>query len=227
MLLAQAAALILGARIGLYVEDHVGVAAQRADRVTQEVQAALGRLSGAAIAVEPPFRCDSEDRCVGEIRTRTRADEVVMLRMFAGPTRIRLLAERVAIAGRTAVSAEAELKQDEETWKSALDAVAATLFPESAAKSGTVIVSPTSLEPHKRDYVPLIAACSSAALLVAGGVFVARRSSDQSALPSGAVVPTDYWNNHSQLETDTSLAVGFLAAGAAALVVGVVWALTD
>jgi hypothetical protein len=227
MLLAQVAVLVLGARVGLYVEDRVGVDEQRAMRVTAEVQAAITRQSGATVTVEPSFRCDAEDRCVGEIRTRTRADDVVMLKMFAGPTRIRVRAERMTLGAHAAISAEEELKQDEETWRSPLDGLARTLFPDGPTAPHLVTAQAQVVEGGNHAVWPLLGACTSLALVGAGGVFAARRSSDLSSLGPGAVTRADYWSNHSRAETDTGLAVGLLSAGVVALAVSVIWAFAN
>jgi hypothetical protein len=195
--------------------------------VTVAVRSSLERESGAQVEVTPNFHCESGDRCIEEIRTRARAEEVVMLKMFAGPTRIRILAERVGAGTRTSISSEAELKQDQEAWSAALEGVAKKLFPEGAGTMSAVAITPQDNGSTRRDLKPLISAATSAVLLGVGGVFIARRSSDQNELSPGVVPPATFWSNHSRWDQDTALAVGFLSAGVVGLALGVFWALRD
>lgn len=134
MLAPLLAILAVGAGVAIHVDDARGVSPDEAATLTTELQGVLRTRSGQRVALdeERTAPCTASDRCVGEIRTRTDAGDVILVTLLGVPTRIRMVAERFR-GGQSASAEHVELDLDRRQgdWHTQLVGAVARLFPES------------------------------------------------------------------------------------------------
>lgn len=120
---AVLATLLIGdgvaVRLAEVGELELRAAIEICDVFTGELRA---RTSSAVVFDDPTWDCETNDRCEAEIRARTRMDDVVFVRVFNGPTRIQVEAERPGRRGSVL------LALDRSDWKPRLADLAASLF---------------------------------------------------------------------------------------------------
>src|SRR5262249_37357776 len=101
-----------------------------------------------AVAIDDPTwasSCTSADRCASEVRARTQAEEVVLVRLYGGPLKIHVTADRLtststgADRGRTR---EANVPKTRANWTDGLEALAGELFDRSADPSDVAVAKP-------------------------------------------------------------------------------------
>lgn len=149
-----------------------GVAVRLAEVGELELRAAIeicgvfagelrARTSSAVVFDDPTWECDANDRCEAELRARTGMSEIVFVRVFNGPTRIQVEAERPGRRGSVL------LALDRSDWKARLADLAASLFdPQRSSRTAKTVIDappPVPVEAPRSILVPSI-------LLGAGGV---------------------------------------------------------
>lgn len=125
------ASLLITASVTVRVEDAPGVTPEETRLVSEALAAAIQERTGATHALDlaRDYPCDREDRCLEEIRARTGAEEVVLVKLLGALTKIRLLAEAVNLGSGSRRNAQADLPREQEGWKAPLAGVALILFP--------------------------------------------------------------------------------------------------
>jgi hypothetical protein len=78
------------------------------------------RTARATSTDDPAWTCELAERCASEVRARTGARDIVLIRIFAGPTRIHVLAERDSAPDRD-TARDAALDTARETSRTARD----------------------------------------------------------------------------------------------------------
>jgi hypothetical protein len=125
---------LIGATIGLHVEDARGVGNDEIRALTDSLSAAIKKRTGEAPVLDlGGTACQEEDRCAALIRSRTGASRIVFLNLLGVSTRIRFVAERSDAGADVLQQAQADLKRDPASWPAALDGVVLILFPEVTA----------------------------------------------------------------------------------------------
>lgn len=125
--------LLLGATVGISVDEVRGVDPAQTAELTDALLLAVEDASGAVAVVDTRIwnACKRADRCLEEVRVRTKARDVVFVQLFGGVRRVRISAERVREDGsRTSSSGTLALRTDP---KAPLAKIAAQLFPEGPA----------------------------------------------------------------------------------------------
>jgi hypothetical protein len=130
--------MLLGAGgIAIHVEDARDVSEQQIGYIVADLSSAIARRTGETPRIstfEPGEECGRKDRCVGSIRSETGADDIVFVRLFAAPTRVRVVAELVDDSKGIVQRARADLSRSRRritgaTELEAIDALAGELFP--------------------------------------------------------------------------------------------------
>jgi hypothetical protein len=170
VLSAYVALLLVGADVGLRIDDARGVSNDDVAEICGVLGKAIedrAKLTSAIDAAETS--CTRADRCIEDLRARTGATDILFIRFLGVPTRIRLLIElfplRATVASKTV---ELDLTRTRSSWAATLAGVAAELFPKreqpvaQPARSPElqpppektppeIAVAPTSREPEEED----------------------------------------------------------------------------
>src|SRR5437868_10662217 len=86
--------LVLGADVGVHVEELDQIDADTARALLDALGSALAPLAPVVAIDAERGPCGPDLRCLEPARARTDARELVLLKAYGGPTRIRVLAER-------------------------------------------------------------------------------------------------------------------------------------
>jgi hypothetical protein len=189
--------------IALRLEDAGGVSRFDARSLLEALAERIESKRGARVVIDDlEMRCPAEDRCRAEILERTKASEIVWLKMVKGPRRIHLE------AWRGATIAEANVTKDQADVKARLDEVTSTLFPEAPLvpieppvlvadpppTAPPIVIAPVTPPPPEVE-IPVLPVVLAGAALVSAGVGLGFGLSSQSAgeeLGRGPILAADY-----------------------------------
>jgi hypothetical protein len=126
-------------------------------------------------------QCRGRGPCLDAVRARTRAKDVVIVRVIAGPLTMHVASERFyGDVAATRTSSASLPKSDKESWGSRLDGMVARLFPEKIPKLTpppppppppiAEVVTPPIEEPSIAPWIVLGASGAVAAVGVGFGV---------------------------------------------------------
>ncbi len=115
---------------GVHLEESADLPLADATQVLHALIDVLAPRAGGRPVLNDPLwpACRQEDRCISEIEARLAADELVMVRLFAGPSRIRVVAERIPREG-SPIRAALNLPRESAEWGPALAELAIQLYP--------------------------------------------------------------------------------------------------
>jgi hypothetical protein len=147
LLLMMGSVAVRVAEVG---ELELELAVEIGSRLAQEIK---DRNQSETKLEDPLWECDREDRCVAEIRSRTGMSEVVLLRIFGGPTKIQIEAERVSDLRSVRGSVRVPLEPD--GWGPGIRELAASLF-DAAPKLPEAPAPPPPPEPSGAFFVPWV-----------------------------------------------------------------------
>jgi hypothetical protein len=228
------ALLLVGAGIGLHLEERENVTRETALHALE----ALGRAIETRTSTQPVLddldwsACTREDRCVTEIRARTRTSDLVLVRAFAGPQGLHLVIERLP-ASAPAETAQTRItlpKNEEATWDASLAPAVAALFPEVKTRADIAVAPPTAAPRREEE------AISVAPWIVFGASALALGTGVAFGLSSRSAREQIERSRHDQLEYDElsgrqsahGMAANVLfGAAAAGAVAGVVMLIID
>jgi hypothetical protein len=129
MLASTLLLLTTGATLVLHVEEKIGVSQEDLDASLQGLKSAITARTGpidVVLTSAAQLVCSDRAACVEEIRSQRGGVEIVFLRVLGIPSTIRMIAERAGREGKSHVDLERKQPFD----ATALDALAAELFPE-------------------------------------------------------------------------------------------------
>jgi hypothetical protein len=217
--------LLIAATVGVHVEvaESVDEPATRtlAELLAEQIHA---RTQRPVVAIpRPPEACGGpRDVCLEALRTRAGADELVVVRVFGGATRIGLFAERLAGSGQPA---RADLDALPAAWPPKLAEVAAALFPEVVPPAATAAL------PSSRVAPAILIGSAAAAGIAAGIVFAVSEktlSDVTGALgqndATGHINGISYSETERRYQTISSERTAAFAGGAAAVALAIVGA---
>lgn len=216
------AGLLLSATVALSLEESAELPLETAVKAVDSLAQAITARTGVSVIVDDPTwsGCKREDRCLNEIASRTRVQEVVLVRVFGGALSHRLIAE--LFSGRApSYRAEVDLSADRpEVWSEVLAGAAAALFPAVSPRVDLLAVpEPPSAAPVADTFSPwpFVALGAAVALVAGGAVFGARSASARSRLES-EVLPEAEHNVllRRSSRSQTTANILFVGAGAAA-----------
>jgi hypothetical protein len=180
-------ALLTGAAptIGIGIEEVSRVRTATASQIALALAEAIERQAGIGSSVDDPVWTCTERPCAGEIRARAGATEVVLLRIYGGVTKIRIVAERFSSEALPASRGEADLPLRRSRWQEPLARLSAVLFP-SAIAFGSKTVRVEAAESTRSHAAP-IALLIGGTALIAGGATFAVLAATQHADPPTAL----------------------------------------
>lgn len=222
--------LLLGAGVGLHLEQVAELSLEDASAVAIElVQALEPRVGGAAVLDDPLWPdCGRRDRCAEEVRQRTSASELVYLRVLGGPTKIRLIAERLQ-PGLSHPPQTRTLPRDQKSWASELGELATALYPEvlpAPAEEPALVALPPVAAPPSRAWVPLVPIGVGVVLAGVGVGFGLSSRSTRETLETTALPEEEYQAGLSKMRTHGLAANLLLGTAVIAAATGVVLWLT-
>lgn len=215
--------LAYGAVVGLRIDDVTDVPLERAIQIAEELGHAIEHDSELRAVVDDPSwsRCTEPGRCLAELRARTGAGPLVLLRIYGGLTQIRVFAERPEAEQKT--KAEVDLPLDAAGASAATDALVHRLFPEllHRAQAPLVLAPPGPPAPPPPRLLPwVVAGTSVLALAVGVGLGLSSRGA-RTAVETTPLSDPEIARLTDQTQTQ-GLAANLLfgAAGVGALVAG-------
>lgn len=232
MLGAAVGLLLVGAGVGLHLEQVAELTLEDASALAFQLGQALEPRVGGAPVIDDPLwpECARPDRCVDEVRLRTRAQELVYLRVLGGPTKIRLIAERLE-PGRSHPPITRNLTRERVTWAPELAALALALYPVALARApdeSAVWTPPPPPPPAETNLVPLIPLGVGVAAAAVGVGFGLSSRALRQDLENGAIPDAEYDREVEHMRAHglvANLLFGTAAvAGATALIL---WLTTD
>lgn len=188
MLLASpsVALTLISATVGLHLEQVVDLPLARALELAGQLSDAIEARTGARAVVDDPVwsTCKSDDRCLGQIRARTGAETILLLRLVGGVQRVRLVVERFPELEVLEPRVEQDVSLDPTAADAELRVLAARLFAEGIAARPPAVETapPVELPPDEPPSLLPTWLCvgASAALLGAGVAFGASSASARS-----------------------------------------------
>lgn len=163
--------LLVSAVVGLRIDDVAELPLERAVELATAIGRAIEQDGGGSFVVDDPSwsRCTEADRCLGELRART-GPSLVLLRLYAGLTQIRVDAERPDPSGR---SATLDVPLDPSRWPQAVHPLVHALFPEldhRAPAEVLLVAAPPPGPAAEVRALPWVIAGAGVALLMVGVV---------------------------------------------------------
>jgi hypothetical protein len=226
MLAVSLGLLLVGSGTGVHLEEHgemqLQEAASFAGRLTDAIEARTARR---AVLDDPLWpECKDANRCVDAIRARTKTEDVVLLRLYAGPTKIRLIAERLSLDGLRDARIEENVPRDANGWNAPIEGLAERLFPEPPRPEETVAervvtTPPPDEAPGFFDVAPWVVLGTGAAALIASGGFALSWKSARDEVtrdPSQEEFDAAF----DRIRTHGRLANGFLIGGLVGIATG-------
>jgi hypothetical protein len=165
---------LIGAVVALHVSDRTDLPVDQALQIVSGLKRALEQRAGAPVALDDPswWGCPAGDDCpdekvIQDVRGRTAADEVVLLALYAGPSKIRINASRVAASnGHRVAKAQINLPMDRSAWRDAFFELASSLYLQSI---GPGLTASASVAPAKEQRTALPWILLGGSVVAAGG----------------------------------------------------------
>lgn len=132
--------LVVGSVVALHLEESEGVTAAETELLIGTLAETWSASHQVVDSRKIQLTCPTVQRCGIEIVARTGATQVIYLRIFGIPSKIRLIAES---AGISRGSATVDLPRDQYPWKIALEKFAAELIPAPAPQPAPIAKQPT------------------------------------------------------------------------------------
>lgn len=234
MLAACLGLLLVGSGVSLHLEEHAELRLEEATALAHRLARAIEARTGRRTVLDDPLwpDCRDADRCLDAIRARTDTEDVVLLRFYSGPTKIRLIAERLAIDSLRDGRLETNVPKDpDQARDEALENVAFTLFPEAPmSETSTQLIerAPTEEETGALEVLGWTSiAVAGASLAVAVGFGVSSRSVRNALLSDAPADDEEFNSAFDQLQLHTRVANALFITSAASLVLGGVFLLLD
>ena len=210
--------------VGVHVEeaDALGPALAIAHQVKDALEA-----HGVGATVDNPdwARCDV-GRCLSDVRVRTRASTLLMLRIFAGPTRTRVFAELLGPDDQPVASAHTDLPQGgtAQTRKAKLQALVVQLFPSPKETPAvrTAPKTPTTVQAGPGAGPWFVLGGSGLALALGIGFGLSSQSA-RGQLEGQVLVPAQLAQLEDRLSTHALVANTMFATAALSAVSAALW----
>lgn len=160
--------LAYGAVVGLRIDDVTDVPLERAIQIAEGLGHAIENESELSAVVDDPSwsRCPQVGGCLAELRARTGAGPLVLLRIYGGLTQIRVFAERPG--PEQSAKAEVDLPLGGADAPP-LQALVHRLFPDLPRRSpAPLLLGQSAPPPPSPRLAPWVVAGTSAVALVVG-----------------------------------------------------------
>ncbi|MBK6683772.1 MAG: hypothetical protein IPG45_04810 [Deltaproteobacteria bacterium] len=224
--------LLLGAGVGLHLEQVAELSLEDATAVAIQLGQALEPRVGGPANLDDPLwpECGRGDRCADEVRQRTGAAELVYLRVLGGPTKIRVIAERLQ-PGQPHPPITRTLPRDQPSWAQELAELATALYPEvlpAPPPEPALVALPPAPAPAANRWVPLVPIGVGVALAGVGVGFGLSSRSARDTLETTSLSDEEYQQGLSTMQTHGLVANLLLGTAVVAVAAGVVlWITAD
>jgi hypothetical protein len=170
---------LLGSGVGVHLEEIGELPLEEGSELARELGRAVERRTGEHFVLDDPLwpPCQSADRCLAAIRDRTRANDLVLVKVYGAPTKIRLIAERLELGAISGQRVELNVPRAREQWTPTLDEAALALFPKApiAKREDDAARAATAPPPQEEErwplWVPYAVLGTGALALAAGAAF--------------------------------------------------------
>jgi hypothetical protein len=226
MLAVRLGLLLVGSGVSVHLEELGETPLQEASTFAERLADAIESRTARRAVLDDPLwpECREASRCVDAIRARTKTDDVVMLRLYSGPTKLRLIAERLSLDGLRNARIEENFPREEKAWADPIANLTERLFPEppkpeEEITEGAEVPSPTEESVGFFDVAPWAVFGVSAAALAASAGFAL---SSRAARRDLANQPDEdlYNSTFDRMQSHQRIANGFLVGGLAGIAVG-------
>lgn len=230
--------LTLGAGLGLHLQESGELPLHRSVSLLEQLAEVVRQETGVRPVIDDPdwSDCDLQEApCQALVRSRTRTEELVLLRAFAGMTKIRVELRRVGEGGEVGV-VKGDLTLEEESWPASLRPMVRELFPDPLdpvlmrAREPNVVVGEGSAVRTRSGPGPgpwILLGASAVAAGFGTGFFVSSQDA-KSELASGRLFSSaEFEALNGRLETHSVLAGVLLGTAVTGLVVGLTWLILD
>jgi hypothetical protein len=226
--------LLLGAGLGLHLDENGELSMGRSVELLETVAEVIRFETGVLPVIDSPDWSDcqmQDDACQTLVRSRTRTDELILLRAYAGLTKIRVELVRLR-NGAEPLTTRGDLPLEKESWALSLAPLVRPLFPDpldpvllGAREPNVVVVDPSGVQPRaSRSPGPWILIGSSAVAAAFGIGFFASSQDARSELVSGRLFSSEEFDElNGRLETHSILSGILLGSAVSGLVAGVAW----
>jgi hypothetical protein len=213
--------------VGLHLEEVGELPFETAVSVMGTLTRVIERETGATVVFDDPSwsRCDAEDRCISDVRARTRATEIVFARVFGGPSLVYVSLERIRVDAKDAKSTNIELPRTPSGWDAPLAVAARTLFPElkpEARAESSATTAPT-IEPQGSSPLPWVVLGAGVAAGAAGTVLGLSSADAKTELEGSIHVGAEYDALSDRLQTHGLAANVLFGVAAGAALTSIVW----
>ncbi|MBI2374144.1 MAG: hypothetical protein HYV07_09105 [Deltaproteobacteria bacterium] len=223
-------AVLLVATIALHVEEAVDLPPDRAFEIAKAAAQSVEAAAGGPVVIDDPAwsSCHPARQCLADIRQRTGADAILLLRAVAGRKWIRVFIEPFVSeanlpAGRVHSDRAPRLRPievdleaaDPTTWQATLSNVLRDLFPNRAPSSPALDSDPSVASEPRRPILVLTLLAASAASLAVGSVFALEAIGDRMELEERVLPASGYNALTESLSRDRTLATTSLVLGGA------------
>jgi hypothetical protein len=206
---------------GMHLDRAVGIPLESAFTVVRAVADAVERRTGVAPVIDDPVwsSCDRKDRCLLEVASRLHAQELIFVRVFGGPTRLKVVSERIAVqadgSGLVSRNFDSTLAKEGSGWADALDQVAAELFPEilPPSKPDELRPAPPALRPELSARPRLLPWVLTGVAIASGAIalgFALDARAARSSLEAKVLPDQEYAPLRARVDESGPLSNGFL-----------------
>lgn len=210
--------------VGLHVEKLEELTFSEARPAIEAFADAVRREQQVEVQLDDAgWDCDAADRCLGELRARTRASDIVYIRAVGGPSRIQLRLERIDNLGQVR-TAEVLVDRTPGLSNSVLMDTARALFPEPAsakpAADPVTTISPTTQPPRDPPYLAWSLLGGGVVVAGVGAGFFASYLDARDTISGGVLLEPAYEDALSRGRTHGNTSAVLFAGGAALVITG-------
>jgi len=185
---------LASATVGIRLEESEELSIETAMQIAEGLGRAIQTRSGLSPVIDDPVWgvCRAADRCLPEVRARTGAGDIVLVKLFGAPKKVRLIAQRFSPGLSPEPRFEINVPIEREGWNAPLEAAARALFAQATTIDPKALVHgvelpKNQLDPHpppkgERSVVPWVLVGAGAAALIAGSIFGFSSRSARSAV---------------------------------------------
>lgn len=121
---------LAGATVGIRLEESEELSIEEAMQITEAFGRAIQARSGLTPVIDDPVWgvCRAADRCLPEVRARTGASDIVLVKLFGAPKKIRFVAQKFRAGLPPDQRYEINVPIEREAWSAPLEEAARNMF---------------------------------------------------------------------------------------------------
>lgn len=204
--------------VSLQIERTDGVPAETTREVLQALDRSVERWAGARLRfdLEPFPACTDRRLCLREWFVAGGSSSIVLLSLFGGVSRSRVIAERIQRGQEQGRRVVRDLPAARSAWDPLVEELAHELFAEGELRVNLVAPAPVQAEPPR--VIPLILAGGAALSALSAAGFTVSSVSARQELPETVLSREEYEPLRSRADTHAAAAI---ILGGSAIVLGI------